>query len=267
VQSDLIFPYLLSIALISVRVAALFIAFPFFSHAAIPMNIKVFATMAFSVALYPAVGSTLPQWTMETLPQMSEIFSRVVLDFVVGIGMGLVARWIFSAVIASADWIGSQMGFSMGGIFSLDTGSDSSSWAEYINWMAILMFLGVGGHHMILSAVKDSYMVDLSQAIVSLTSSERGSIFWIETGSTFFAWMLKLSAPMVVVMLLLQAGLGVLSKFVPQVNLWVVSIPITLGAGVFVFTLLSPMYGDAIGELFKVEQEFQYSWLKYLGVG
>jgi len=261
------FTYLLSIALISVRVAALFVAFPFYAHTAIPAMVKVFCTMAFAVALYPAVGPTLPQWSASNLPLVSEIFSRVVMEFAVGVGMGLVARWIFSSVIASAHWVGTQMGFSMGGVLSPDIGEDSSSWAEYLNWMAILIFLSVGGHHMILSALKDSYLVNMNDAISALGSAERGTAFWIETGSTFFAWMLKLSAPMVVVVLLLQAGLGVLSKFVPQINLWIVSIPITLGVGVLVFTMLSPMYGDALTELFKVEQEFQYSWLKYLGAG
>lgn len=262
----MMYAYLLSIALISVRVAALFVAFPFFAHAAIPMPIKVFATLAFSVALYPAIGSSLPQWTLATPPPMSELFLRGVTEFAIGAGMGLVSRWIFTSAIASAHWVGTQIGFSMGGIFSPDTQGDSSAWAEYLNWMAILIFLSVGGHHLILSALKDSYLVDLSTALSSLASSDRGTGFWIETGSTFFSWMLKLSAPMIVVVLLLQAGLGVLSKFVPQINLWIVSIPITLGVGVFVFTLLSPMYGDALTEMFDVEHEFLYAWLKYLGV-
>lgn len=265
--TEIMYTYLLSIALISVRVAALFIAFPFFAHAAIPMNIKVFATMAISVALYPAVSSHLPHWSFSHLPLMSEIISRATIEFIIGIGMGLVAKWIFTSAIASAHWMGVQMGFSMGGVFSPEIAEDSSSWAEYLNWMAILIFLSVGGHHLILSALKDSYQVDLNSAWSSLAAVDRGGRFWVEIGTTFFSWMLKLSAPMVVVVLLLQAGLGVLSKFVPQVNLWIVSIPITLGLGVFVFTLLSPMYGDALTELFKVQHEFLYSWLRYLGVG
>lgn len=264
--SEIMYSYLLSIALISVRVAALFIAFPFFAHAAIPMNIKVFCTMAFSVALYPAISSTLPGWSFSSLPSMSEIFFRVVSDFIIGIGMGLVARWVFSSAIASAHWVGVQMGFSMGGVFSPDMGEDSSSWAEYLNWMAILIFLSVGGHHLILSAIKDSYLIDVANVFSSISSFDRGTAFWIEVGSTFFLWMLKLSAPMIVVVLMLQAGLGVLSKFVPQINLWIVSIPVTLGLGVFVFSILSPMYGDALTELFKIEHEFYYSWIKYLGM-
>lgn len=265
--SDIMYTYLLSVALISVRVAALFVAFPFFSHSAIPANVKVFSTMALAVALYPAVSTSLPQWSFTALPLMSEIVFRVIAEFAVGIGMGLVSRWLFASALASAHWVGVQMGFSMGGVFSPDIGEDSSSWAEYLNWMALLIFLSVGGHHFILSALKDSYMVNPAQVFSSLAAPERGTMFWVEVGGMFFNWMLKLSAPMIVVVLLMQAGLGVLSKFIPQVNLWIVSIPVTLGVGVFVFSLLSPMYGDALGELFKIEHEFLYSWLKYLGVG
>ena len=70
---------------------------------------------------------------------------------------------------------------------------------------------------------------------------------------------------MVVVLLLLQAALGILSKFIPQINIWSVSIPVTIGVGIMLFIILSPIYADALGGLFNVEKESNYLWLKAMG--
>lgn len=261
-----IYAYLLKVLLVSIRVAALWIFFPFFSHSHMPVMVRVSGTMALSIALLPAVSPMLPAWSPETPPILSEMLVILVREFLIGAGMGLIAKWFFGVVVSSAAWVGQQMGFSVGGLFNPEMGmADNSSWAEFQNWVGLIFFISIGGHHWFLEAIRDSYVIHSADTLQYLTNTDRGIELWTSIGTSFFSWVLKLAAPLMVAMLILQAGMGVLSKFIPQINVWTVSIPLTLGFGVFLFSLLSPMYGDVLTELFKVGREHSYVWIKYLG--
>lgn len=260
-----IFLPILQTFLVLLRVGALWMFFPVFGHGSVPPIVRICGAFALSLSLVPAVRGSLPPWTMEHLPQTAELISFVLREFVIGAGMGLVARWGFGSCVAAAHWAGTQMGFSAAGLFDHEFGQSDSSWAEFNNWVAIMLFLAVGGHFLLLQGVVESYGFHFDEVLVRLTDPTKGAVFWSEIGSRFFIWMLKLAAPMAIVLLLIQAALGVLSKFIPQMNVWAVSMPITLGVGVLVFTMLSPMYSDALSGMFQSSGEMSRMWTRFLG--
>ena len=260
-----LFGPILKIVMIAVRVGALWMFFPVFSQSAIPARIRFCGVIALSLSLLHAVGPKLPNWNVVLLPTSAEILEFTTREFLVGAGMGLVARWIFAACLASASWVSAQMGFGMSGLFDPEFQSSENSWADFNQWVGVMVFFGIGGHLFFIQALADSYKVDVSQLFLKISDPMLSGGFWSEIGSSFFIWMLKLAAPMAVVLLLVQVSMGVLSRFVPQVNIWSVSIPATLGTGVIVFTLFSPMYSDALSSLFRFNVESNYLWLKFLG--
>jgi flagellar biosynthetic protein FliR len=260
-----IFLPVLQTAMVLLRVGALWMFFPVFGQGAVPAMVRLAGALSLSLALVPAVSGSLPAWTLNTLPGTPELAGFALREFVIGAGMGLVSRWGFASCVAAAHWVGTQMGFSAAGLFDPEFHQSDSSWAEFHNWIAVMLFLGVGGHYLLLQAVVDSYGFRFDDALMQLTNTARGALFWTEVGSRFFVWMLKLAAPLAIVLLLIQGALGVLSKFVPQMNVWSVSMPITLGVGVLVFTIISPMYGDVLGTLFNSSHEMTLLWTRFLG--
>jgi len=263
VAQDLFIP-ILQILVISVRVGSLWIFFPVLGQAQLPTTVRLAGALTLSIALRPLAAPYLPQWTLAQMPELHEFVYVIAREFVIGAGMGLVSKWMFTTAFASAQWIGGQMGFSQGGIINPEFDSSESAWAEFNQWIALMVFLSIGGHWLFIQAIADSYALDLSNIFTQLTNIKAAE-FWIEIGRRFFFWMLKLAGPLMVVLLLLQGALGVLSRFIPQINMWIVSIPLTLGVGVFVFSLLSPMYGDALQTLFAATHESNYMWLKFIG--
>lgn len=266
VDSAQILDPILRLLVVMFRMCALFMFFPIFGQANINPTIKICASFAFSLCLLPAVSSQLPHWSVANLPPTSELFNVAIREFVIGAGMGLVAKWFYSACLSASEWVGTQIGFAMGSMFNSETQENISSWAEFNQWVGMMLFFSIGGVGLMIQALVDSYLFNFSHMADRLLNPSAGALFWIEIVGSFFHWMLKLSGPMVAVLLLLQLSLGVLSKFVPQINIWMVSIPITLGVGVLVFSLMSPMYGDALKHLFADQIQGQYLWLKYIGV-
>jgi len=265
-NAETLFTPMLLVVLTFIRVGSLWMFFPILSQANIPMIVRVASGLTLSVALQPLVAGALPVWSLNAMPQISEVLYFVTREFLIGAGMGLVARWFFAAVMSGAQWVGYQMGFSQGSVMNPEFGQNESAWAEFHHWVAVILFFSIGGHWLMIDAVAQSYRFDMTHFFDNLLNPQRGTAFWIDIGSHFFVWMFKLSGPVVVVLLLLQAAMGVLSRFVPQINIWLVSIPVTIGVGVFTFAAISPMYGDVLGELFKSMGEGQYYWLKFVGV-
>ncbi len=257
--------YFMKVFWVMLRLGSAWMFFPILSQSQIPMIIRISTAVTFSVGLVPSVTPYLPVFKLESLPTGGALFLDILRELTIGLGMGLVAKWMFSTCVASAQWIGTQIGYSGGGMVNPDFEFEDSAWTEFHNWLAIMFFLALGGHWFMLQALRDSYLFNFSDLYSRLTNVQLATGFWMQIGTNFFFWMLKLAGPLVVVVLLLQAAMGVLSRFVPQINVWVVSIPLTLGAGTFIFTLLSPLYGDALSTLFKASFETNYQWLNFIG--
>lgn len=261
-----LFDHVIRIVMVLMRVGALWSFFPIFGQNSIPRPVRMAGAVTLAVALLPTAVSHLPAWTLARPPLAGELVLFALREFAIGAGMGLAARWIFSVVMTAAHWAGMQMGFSAGGALDPEFQGSDTSWAEFHQWIGMIIFFGIGGHLFLIQALGDSYQFDMSQFGTRLMDPQAGGAFWIEVGSRFFSWMLRLAGPVVVVLLVIQAALGILSKFIPQINVWTVSIPVTIGAGVVVFALLSPMYGDALASLFNLSRETTYLWLKAVGV-
>jgi flagellar biosynthetic protein FliR len=260
-----IFGPVLQIAMIMVRVGAFWAIFPFVMQVPIPASVRISSALTLAIALRPLVIPTLPVWNISAPPGLAEVVYFAAREMVLGVGLGITARWIFASCIASAEWLGSQIGFAQGNLMNPDFEQGESSWSAFHAWLGMMVYFSIGGHWLTIRALAESYRFNFTDVFVRLSDPVAGTAFWIEIGTEFFAWMLRLAGPMVVVVLLLQAAMGVLSKFIPQINIWSVSLPITIGVGVFVFSLLSPMYGDALVRLFADGTEAQFLFLKYMG--
>jgi flagellar biosynthetic protein FliR len=260
-----LFDPILKILLISLRAGALWMFFPVFGQATVPAPVRLAGALTLSVALLPLAGPHMPAWTLARPPETGVAVLFLIRELGIGMGMGLVSRWFFSSSMSAAHWVGQQMGFSMGGVIDPEFGSHDTSWAQFHQWISVMMFFAVGGHVFLIQAIADSYSIDFTFFFRNVANPEIGGRFWSEVGFGFFTWMLRLAGPLAAVLLLLQGALGILSRFVPQINVWTVSIPITIGAGVLVMVLLSPMYGDALGALFTVEREYAYIFMRAMG--
>lgn len=266
-HTEALFTFFMQVALVLMRVGALWMFFPIFAHGSIPGPVRMAGAITLSVALVPVAAGRLPAWSLTQAPEAGELVLFVIREVLIGAGMGLVARFFFSAASSSAHWLGMQMGFSAGGILDPEFQQQESPWGEFHNWVAMVVFFSVGGHLLLIRAIADSYQVSWDPMFQRLGDPAAGAEFWVEVGKSFFNWVLKLSGPMVTVLLLIQSALGILSKFVPQINIWSVSIPITIAAGVIVTALLSPVYFETLSALMEADVLAARSWMRAMGGG
>ena len=136
-------------------------------------------------------------------------------------------------------------------------GSQITVISNLIELIALLLLFALNGHHVILKIIVQSFhTLPVGQFIPNAATIDR---FVLATGQLFVI-AIKLSAPVLMVLFLIQVSLGVISKFVPNINVLVTSFPITIIFGLLFTGLALPYLGEAITDHLRQVLEFCRTW-------
>lgn len=216
--------YLVSIFLVFVRLGALFTAAPFFGHKSVPVRIRIFLALILAHALTGLVpaGTVGP----ETLQPVGMIVA-VMIEILTGLLLGFAAHLIFWVVTYAGEVMGFQIGLSMAHVFNPIDGTQSNPIGNILSMTFLIVFLLLDGHHQVLRAVMASFeLVPLAGA--RLTAS--GPVLLAFMGE-FFVTALRLAAPFMITIFLVDIALGVFARMVPQADLFSLGLPVKIMAG------------------------------------
>lgn len=195
-----------------------------------PTQIKVGLTVFITLILFPIMGPTFPVIPFELLPFGIFIINEILL----GVIIGLIAKFIFTSVQFGGKIIGFQMGFAMANVLDPQSGSQTSLISQFQYVFAILIFLALDGHHIFLQTAVRSYEY-LPPGNLNL--SGEAVPYLIELSVRMFTIGIQLSVPVIVVLLLSGLSLGLLSRIVPQVQVFMLSFSINISISFIVIGL------------------------------
>lgn len=237
-------------ALVLSRVAGIFSAIPVFGGRTIPLHVKVVIIMMITLVCFPALSITAP-----AIP--TDVFTLALLvlrEVMVGVTLGFITRIIFSAVEFSGQIIGMQMGFTISSIIDPSQGTQTQIMSVMQTLLATLMFLSMNIHHLFIRTIVDSFRIvplggwHMNPEIIS---------FIVKGTSDIFILGLRLAAPVMVALLLTSVTLGIMARAFPQMNIFMVSMPLNIGIGFIVlgltltifFHVLSAAFGSVNGQI------------------
>ncbi len=216
-----------------VRVLALFSAAPLLAHRAIPLRVKIGLALSVAIVLMPVVPSP-PVTDVMTAPG----FALLVQNILIGLVIGFTVRVILAAAEIAGELIGLQMGLSFAGFFNPATGQAQTPVASFMSLLALLMFVAIDGHLLLIYALAESFRlfpVAAGDFALPLTFERI-----VRFGAEMFAIGLAIALPFLAVMLLTNVVLGVLARIAPQLNIFAVGFPLTLLVGLAVLFILLP---------------------------
>jgi len=217
-----------SLILIFIRTSILLFMFPFFGGIMVPNTVKAGLALMITIVLFPVVEPDPRLFPRGLLDSANMILSELVLGMVVG----LIARFFFAAIQLGGQLVGYQMGFAIANVFDPESGNQGSILAQMGYWVAILFFLLLDGHHILLKALRDSFtMIEVG----SLGFREGLVTRITEASGDMFAMAIKIGAPAIAALLLTSAAFGVIAKVVPQMNILIVAFPLKIVVGLFFF--------------------------------
>jgi flagellar biosynthetic protein FliR len=219
------------------RVGGLVFTAPFFGHRSIHFLLKIGLVFLISLIILPVFSINIIN-----LPnQLPSFILVLVREAVIGALIGILFYLLFWGIEMGGNLLGLQL--------NLDADNQeegSSPIARLQVFLGLLIFLGLNGHHLLISAIFQSFELipvgELKSASLALEH------VWQFSGSVFLI-ALKISAPVIVTLFILDLLLGILSRTTPQSNLYSNFIPLRLGAGLLILALSFPVFKTIIEKL------------------
>ncbi len=214
------------------RILAMVAVAPLFGHASIPARVKVGLGLLLSVAVAPGVPP-LP----EVAPFSGDGLLVLVQQVLIGLAIGFGMRLVFAAVELAGELAALSMGLSFSTFFDPLSRSQASSISQFFGWLALMVFLASNLHLALLATLAKSFTV----LPISATPMGMGPFRMLATyGGQVFALGLQLALPIIAALLVTNLALGILNKAAPQLNLFGIGFPITLGAGFLMIAVVLP---------------------------
>lgn len=194
---------------------------PVFSSRGLPNQVKI----GLGILLTLIIAPTLPP-----LPAIG-IFSAqglliLVEQLVIGLAIGFCVRIVFAAVDMAGQMAGMTMGLGFASFYDPQTQGQTTSLNQFFVLLATLVFLAMNGHLMLIQALADSFV---SFPIGS--AQQVNALAIVQWGGKIFSAGLLLALPVTAALLITNMALGILTRTAPQLNLFGIGFPITLGMG------------------------------------
>jgi len=212
--------------LVFFRVCGLMLSAPVFGSTRIPRRVKVLFALVTAAGLVN--GVKVPPAMPATTGELAiGIGGELLFGMVMGLGVGLT----FIAVSWAGEIMGQQMGFNLAESFDPQFGGSGSIVGDLYFMLTLVVFLLIGGHHQLILGVAASFKT-LPLLAAAFDANLLNVFLGLVTGSTVLA--IKLAAPMLVALLVVDVALGFISKTMPQINVMNTGVTIRSVAGMVI---------------------------------
>lgn len=224
------------------RVSPLFVLAPLFSSKLVPARVRGIVAVALAIGIAPVVskGVALPLGVYD-------LFWLVLKEMLVGATFAFAIGALFAALSTAGSFLDTSIGFSYGSLVDPLTGTQSSVLAQAYALVGTLVFIAIGGDGWVVQGLARTYdLVGLEQApelgrLISSADAVFGAIF---------TSALEVAGPVMLALILTDAAFGVVSRVVPQLNVFAVGFPAKVVVGLLLVAATLPFVANWIsGEL------------------
>lgn len=236
-----------------VRIAAMMMVAPIFSIRQIPVRFRMLLAVLITIIVQPAI----PPAPVVTVPG-PEAMLILLQQIGIGVALGFLLQMAFNALILGGQLMAFSMGLGFASMMDPANGVQVPVVSQYWLILAILSFLAMNGHLLLISALVDTFTV-LPIAVDGLGRAGIWEVLlW---ASRMFAAGVLMALPVLISLLLINIGMGVVSRAAPQLNIFAIGFPITLMAGFLLIWATLPQVMTQFGRL--VFEVFDYSALVF----
>lgn len=232
------------------RIAAWLFFDPLLGNRAAPMSTRLAVALVLTMAVAPILSNAMSATTQISL--MSGDGLLVLLQQIaVGAALGFSLRIVFAALEFAGQLMGLQMGLSFATLFDPINGAQTPVISQFLVLSAALILFAFNGHHVVIGALAQSF----ADIPVGAGLGAPGFATMVQWGGAIFMTGLHIALPVTAALLATNLTIGMMTRASPQLNIFAVGFPLTLGAGFLVlyFTVvylpasLERLWGQALG--------------------
>jgi len=216
---------------------------PVLGDSSIPIKVKT----GFAVLVAMAAAPSLPPMPDIATASFAGLWIGLK-QVLIGIALGLTMRIVFAAVQTAGEFIGLQMGLSFASFFDPSTGANTAVLSRIMNMIAMLVFLALDGHLLMLAGLVRTFAV-LPVGVHALDLNGWGVLF--EWSAQIMLSGMLLALPLIIVLLTINLALGILNRTAQQLSVFAVGFPISLMTGLMLLMTVLPQTSLFLSRLFQ----------------
>ncbi|ADU51107.1 flagellar biosynthetic protein FliR [Thermaerobacter marianensis DSM 12885] len=198
------------------RTSGLVVASPVFGGGLVPAPARAFLAVLLALSIFPLMPPVSPPATV--LGYGGALLAEVA----VGLALGLVTALVFAAVQLAGQLLDLSTGFGLSGVFDPVSSQSMPVLGHFLYLVMWAMLLATDGHHLILRALAESYR----RVPPGGAGLAAGAPVVLDLAGWMFATGLMLSLPVLAVLVAVMVALGLVSRAVPQFNVFITGLPV-----------------------------------------
>jgi flagellar biosynthetic protein FliR len=214
------------------RILGLVAVAPLFGNVSVPARVKIGLGVLLAMIITPTL-SAMPDIDPMSFPGLLILAQQ----FVIGAAMGFAMRIVFAAVELAGEIMSMTMGLGFAVFFDPQTSGRSSAVSQFLALLMLMIYLATNIHLVLLSTLAQSFIM---LPVSSVPLADEGLRQMVQWGGRIFSAGVQLSLPIVAALLLTNIALGILTRAAPQLNLFGIGFPITIGVGFIMLALSLP---------------------------
>jgi flagellar biosynthesis protein FliR len=248
---------LLAFGLIMLRMMGFIFSASIFSAPSVPIPARILLSVVLTMMVFSSVS------TNATLARLADNQNQILilsfLEVTIGLTLGFLTRLFFFAISMAGELISIALGLGQAQIFNPLMGSSGNAMEQFFAMFATLIFFALNGHHIMVQGLIQSF------SIVELANIQFNAIAFksiVHYVQEIFIVAIQLSAPIVISMLVIQVGVGLLSRAVPQINVLQTSSSVTALIGLILLMICLPLMSQQMDPILHETSTQFFKFLK-----
>lgn len=239
-QAETIQAFLLALT----RVAATLAFIPVTGGRAVPSQVKVGLSFLVTIIIFPMLKSDHIGVDLDVI----SISLMIAGEALIGLTTAFFVTLVFAGVQLAGSIIGFQAGFGIVNVVDPMTSMQVSLTSQYLNLFTTLLFLSFNIHHIMILGVADSFN---HVPIGGLAADDGLLTILFDSMSAVYMTGAQISAPLTIMLLLKQAAMGLIVRTIPQMNIMIVGLPMTIAFSLLTIAVSLPTMSVYIEKLFS----------------
>ncbi len=224
------------------RVGTLVMLMPGLGEQMIPTRARLSLALLLTLVLFPLTRTLLPAGGAPPA-----VIGVLIGEIAVGLVLGLSVRMVVGALQTGGNIVAQQLGLAFAMSVDPAMGGQQASIGNFLTLLGITLIFAADLHHLALAAIRDSYEFLPPAGVPAVGDSAALALKAVARG---FALAVQIAAPFIVFGMLFNLGLGVLSRLMPQLQVFFLAMPATILLGMLVLlAVVGVMMGVFLGDL------------------